>query len=199
MAGEEHPPSWLWKGAVAALALVLAGGGLLATALGAGWGSPHAGTPPTWRADRPITLTASTSDPVQRYPLAGGSDAFSLEVVAQPVSGADFNGYGLAVGTTAFAIGGDGYTAVLATDGVAEAPRVPWQAFPHIHRGASPNRLRVTCDGHTCEFRINDELAATVDDAGQRAELALWAHWFEGPPLHVQFTQIARWDTPTSD
>jgi hypothetical protein len=168
-------------------------------ALRAGWNDPRPATPPDWQAGAPHILSASAEaaraiDLLERPP-----GAFTFEAVATVQSGADFNGYGLvfhaqdAAHYTAFAVGSDGYLSVLTVSGEEETELLAWQAFPHIRRGAGPNRLRVSCAEGTCRFWINDEVVAALPDEGGGGEVGLWVRWYEGARVVVEFSNVATW------
>jgi hypothetical protein len=73
---------------------------------------------------------------------------------------------------------------------------VTWQQFPHIQRDRGQNRLRVTCAGASCDFTINDEYAASVeDDTWLTGDVGLWARGFD-EEVTVQFRAARLW---TSD
>ena len=132
--------------------------------------------------------------------LGHPSNDFILEVEAVPLSGPDLDGYGLVYRAqdgahyTAFAIGSDGYYAVLRVAGDEETALVAWQQFPHVHRGQQPNRLRVACAGPTCHFYVNDEYATTVeDDTGLTGDVGLWVRSFGDGDVAVQFLNVGVW------
>ncbi len=126
---------------------------------------------------------------------------FTFETLAQPVAAPEsgFYGYGLVYRAQdpdryyAFGVGGDGYYAVLRVDEGQEIPLVPWQQFPHIRRGGQLNRLRVRCAEGTCDFTINDEVAATVEDETWfSGDVGLWTRAFD-EPVAVQFSGARLW------
>ena len=118
---------------------------------------------------RRITIPAGESVPSLLDQSVGD---FTLEVTALPVapSGSALCDYGLIYRAQdlsryyAFLVGADGYYTVIRMEDGTTTPLVPWQQFPHIQRGPQPNRLLVTCADSVCDFRVNDEHAATVDD-----------------------------------
>ncbi len=202
MANEKSriPARWLWSGGVGLMMLVLAIGIVLIVALALGWNDPRPGLPPDWQAlDLPLRLEARANESAVLLLNHPGSE-FTFEVEAMPFSNLDFNGYGLVYRTQdiahyyTFAVGSDGYYAVLWVAGDEEAALVDWQQFPHIHRGRQPNRLRVTCVGSTCRFYINDEYAATVEeDTWLTGDVGLWARGFEDEGVVVQFSNARVW------
>ena len=129
-------------------------------------------------------------------------DDFTLEIEAAPLSGPDsgFNGYGLvyraqdAANYYAFAVGSDGYYAVLEVAEAEEISLVEWQQFPHVHRGQQANRLRVTCVGPICHFYINDEYATAVEDTTWlTGDIGLWVYSFGDEDVVIQFLSMSSW------
>jgi hypothetical protein len=180
--------------------LLLAAGVALAIALGAGWNSPRPSPLPNWRLPSPLLLEVSPPAERTAHLLGWSHREFVAEVVATPRQGSDFNGYGLifrAQGPeqyAVFAIGSDGYLAVLRVDGEEEVPVLDWQQFPHVRRGRAANRLRLACAADECQFWVNDEyvgsLAADWGDAGQ---VGFWARRFDGRAVQVSFADGAVW------
>ncbi len=160
----------------------------LITALALGWNDPRPRQPADWTDPTlPRRLEAGANGTTLSL-LDRPAGDFTFEILAQPIAGPEsgFYGYGLAYRAQdtrryyAFAVGGDGYYAVLRVDGDEEIPLVPWQQFPHVRRGRQPNRLRATCAGAVCEFAINDEYAATVEDeTWLSGDVGLWARGFD--------------------
>jgi hypothetical protein len=190
----------LWNAALTLISLALVAALALIVALALGWNSPRPNRPPDWEASGlPRRLVASpgrTAVALLGYP---GSD-LTLEVEALPLASPDFNGYGLVYRaqdeghSIAFAVGSDGYYAVLRVTGDEETPLVDWQQFPHIHRGQQANRLRVACAGPTCRFFINDEYATTVeDDTWLAGDVGLWVHSFQDADVAIQFRDVRAW------
>jgi hypothetical protein len=180
---------------------------ILIVALASGWNNPRPSGPPDWRApDLPRLLAAPPGDTTLEQlscPLtseAPASRGFVLEGILAPAPGPEFNGYGLAYGLqdtthySVFALGSDGYYAVLRVSGDVETPVVTWQQFPHIRRGSQANRLRIECSGSTCDFHINDEYATSAE-AGPalQGDCGLWVRSFEDEPIEVEFTSLAVW------
>jgi hypothetical protein len=193
---------WLWRSGVGLLILVLTVGLALVVALLMGLNSPRPIRSPDWQAaDLPATLEAAPNATTENL-LGQSSDDFTLEVEAAPLSGPDsgYNGYGLIYRAQddahyyAFAVGSDGYYAVLRVDGDEETSLLDWQQFPHIHRGEQANRLRVACAGAICRFYINDEFAAAVEDATwKEGDVGLWVRSFGKEPVSVQFASVRVW------
>lgn len=193
---------WLWCGGVGLLSLILLVGLVLVVALLMGLNSPRPIRPPDWQAaDLPTTLEASSNATTENL-LGQSYDDLTLEVEAAPLAASDsgFNGYGLVYRAQddahyyAFAVGGDGYYAVLRIDGDEEISLVGWQQFPHVHRSQQANRLRVACKETACRFYINDEYAATVEDATWlEGDVGLWVRSFEKEPVSVQFESVRVW------
>jgi hypothetical protein len=198
--GDASPPAWLWNGLLLAIAAGLAGGLILLTALAAGWNDPRPPAPPDWSSSEDLLL--SVPRPEERAVRLVGTpgEAFTLEAVAYPTGGTDFSGYGLAFHAQGadrydvFAVGGDGYLAVLRVEGQEEIPLLDWRAFPHVRRGPVPNRLRLSCTHETCRFWVNDEFVASLaQTTGPPGDVGVWARRFEGPGLTVRFAQVAVW------
>jgi hypothetical protein len=191
---------WAWNVTLGLIALALAAGLALIVALALGWNSPRPNRPPDWQpAGLPLRLVATSNDATVAL-LGHPSDDFTLEVEALPVAGPAFNGYGLvyraqdAARYTAFAVGSDGYYAVLRVADDEGTPLVDWQQFPHVRRDRQPNRLRVTCAGPTCHFYVNDEYATAVeDDTWLAGDVGLWARAFGDDDVAVQFQAARVW------
>jgi hypothetical protein len=200
MSSKEPVSRWLWNGALGLMALVLAGALGLIVALALGWNNPRPTRPPDWQAPGlPLRLEAN-ADRAAVTLLGWPSDDFTLEGEAAPLSGPEFNGYGLAYRAQdearyyAFAVGSDGYYAVLRVAGGEETVLVEWQQFPHVRRGGQANRLRVTCAGPTCRFYVNDEYATTVeDDAWLTGDVGLWVRSFGDEVVAAQLLNLHVW------
>ena len=192
---------WLWRVTLGLLALVVAGALVLIVALALGWNSPRPTRAHDWGATGlPLDLKASQNETTTSL-LGHPSGDFTLEVEAIPFSGPDFNGYGLVYRAQdsaryyVFAVGGDGYYAVLRVAGDEETALVDWQQFPHVHRGQQPNRLRVICEGHACHCYVNDEYAATVeDDTWLMGDVGLWVRSFGDEDVAVRFLNVCAWE-----
>ena len=194
---------WLWRSGVGLMTLALVCALALIVALALGWNSPRPTRPPDWQAPGlPLRLEATSDETVVSLLEYPGGD-FTLEVEAIPLSGPDsgFNGYGLVYRAQdianyyAFAVGSDGYYAVLRVTEDEEIALVDWQQFPHVRRGQQANRLRVACTDATCRFYINDEYATTVeDDAWLAGDVGLWVHSFKDRDTVAQFTSACVWE-----
>jgi len=190
----------LWRGTLGLITLVLAGALTLIVALALGWNSPRPTRPPDWEAPGlSLNLKAPPNETTTSL-LGHPSSDFILEVEAIPLSGPDFNGCGLTCRAQdsahyyAFAVGSDGYYAVLRVAGDEETPLVDWQQFPHVHRGQQANRLRVSCTGAICRFYVNDEYATTVEDGTWLAgDVGLWVRSFGDGDVAVQFVNARVW------
>lgn len=191
---------WLWRGTLGLTALAMMGGLALVVALALGWNSPRPTRPPDWEAPGlPLHLEAVPHE-TTRSLLGHPCSDFILEAKATPLSGPDFNGYGLVYRAQdsahyyAFAVGSDGYYAVIRVAGEEEAALVEWQQFPHVHRGREANRLRVACVRPICKFYINDEYAITVeDDAWLAGDVGLWTRSFTEEGVAVAFKHVRIW------
>jgi hypothetical protein len=181
----------------AALAAAL----LLIVALALGCNDPRPGRAPDWEDPaQPRRLDAAANE-TALSPLGQPGSDFTFEVTALPLTGPEsgFYGYGLAYRVRdpthyyAFAVGGDGYYAILRVAGSEEDSLVTWQQFPHIQRGQQQNRLRVSCAGATCDFTINDEYAATVEDlTWLKGDVGLWTRGFS-EAVTVEFRDAHLW------
>jgi hypothetical protein len=193
---------WLWRGGAGLLILILTVGVALVVALLMGFNNPRPIRPPDWQAtDLPLTLEAAPHTTAVKL-LGQSCDDFTLEVEAVPLSnrGSGFNGYGLVYRAQddaryyAFAIGSDGYYAILRVDSDEEISLVDWQQFPHVRRGTQANKLRIACASATCDFYINDEYATTVEDsAWLNGDVGLWTRSFEGSTVTVRFEGAQVW------
>lgn len=198
---ESGVKGWLWSGILVGIALAVGLVLALIAALAWGWNDPRPGRVADWRdPGLPRRLEAAPGATTVSLRHHSGGD-FTWEATARPVSSPEsgFYGYGLAYRAQSpsryyvFAIGGDGYYAVLRVDGDEETPLIHWQQFPHVQRGPRPNRLRATCAGPTCDFSINDEYAATVEDeTWLSGEVGFWTS-AENDPVAVQFRDARLW------
>ena len=172
----------------------------LIAALSLGWNSPRPSGMPDWEDPvRPRRLDAAAHTTALALLNPAGND-FAFEVIARPISGRESGSYsyGLAYRAQdpwhyyAFAVGADGYYAILRIDGSREILLAPWQQFPHIRRRGE-NRLRVTCEGRSCAFAINDEYTATVeDDMWVKGDVGLWMRAFD-EAVSVQYQSVRLW------
>jgi hypothetical protein len=189
-----------WRASVALLAGALTAALLLIAALSLGWNNPRPSGTPDWEDPvRPRGLDAAADTTALALLNTAGND-FAFEVIARPIIGPESGsyGYGLAYRAQdlshyyALAVGADGYYAILRMEGSREIFLAPWQQFPHIRRRGE-NRLRVTCEGHSCAFAINDEHAATVeDDTWLKGGVGLWVQAFD-ETVSVQYRSVGLW------
>lgn len=196
---EEAFMRWQRLVLVVIVAVLLAELGLI-VALAVGWNDPRPPGVPRWEAtDVPFGLIAPPdADAVVLFePLVGD---FTLEVRARPVSGPDFNGYGVLYRAHdeahgyVFAIGADGYWAVLRMEGGDTVELVEWRQFPHVRRGRQPNRLRVCCEGPRCDFYIDDEYAGGLSDpTWLEGKVGVWVRSFGYEPVQVEFLSVRLW------
>jgi hypothetical protein len=186
-----------------ALLAIVSTGLALILALALGWNDPRPHRPPDWQASGlPLDLTAPPGLDTYAW-VDQTADDIAFEVLAMPVSGPEFNGYGVLVRAQdqengyVFAVGSDGYYAVLRLDDGQETSLVDWEQFPHVRRGQTANLLRVTCSGTTCYFTINDEYATEVTASPVPAgRLGLWARSFEQEEVVVRFLEAHAWAPP---
>jgi hypothetical protein len=194
---------WLWRSVLVSMTLVLMAALALIIALALAWNSPRPTNPPDWQAPNlPLhlkTAPGKTTVSLLEYPI----DDFTFEIKAIPLSNSnsDFNEYGLVYRAQdianyySFAIGSDGYYAILRVARTEETILAHWQQFPHIQRGQQANRLRVVCIGPTCRFYINDEYATTVkDDTWLAGDVGLWIRGFKDENAVTQFVKAHVWE-----
>jgi hypothetical protein len=186
---------------VTLVAAALAAALLLVVALALGWNDPRPRGTPDWEDPAQSHRLAVAANDTTLSLFGQPSSDFTFEVIALPLAGPEsgFYGYGLVYRAQdpthyyAFAVGGDGYYAILRVAGSEETPLVTWQQFPHIQRGGQENRLRVSCSGGSCDFTINDEYAATVEDlTWLRGDVGLWARGFN-EEVTVGFRSARLW------
>lgn len=194
---------WLWSAVVVAISLMVALALAVIGALALGWNDPRPGRPADWEAPTLPRRLAVTRNGTTASLLDRAAGDFTLEAVARPLSAPEsgFYGYGVVYRAQdssryyAFAVGGDGYYAVLRVDEGGEEALIPWQQFPHIRRGDQVNRLRVSCAGASCDFAINDEYAATVeDDTWLSGDVGLWIRAFD-EDVAVRFLETRLWNS----
>jgi len=189
----------LRKVVLAGTIIVLAVAAVLVTALSMGWNSPRPTGEPDWRSSSlPITLDVSADGSALQLADWSASD-FSLEVETGSYNTKDISEAGLVYGAqdanhyTVFAVGNDGYYAVLRVNGTDIEALIPWQRFPHVHRAEQSNRLRVNCCGIICKFFINDEYATSIEDHTRRlGQIGLWASGTSSNTT-VLFTEMQVW------
>jgi hypothetical protein len=193
----------VWNAVVLALIVLLTASVSLVVALRAGFNSPRPTARPAWQLTSPRVLQAVPPQRQAVQLLAQADGAFVLEAVAAPLGEASFNGYGLAFRAqgagqyAVFAVGSDGYAAILAIDGAEETPLFTWRTFPHVRRGAQANRLRLACADGVCHFWINDEhLTHLPDDLGPAGGVGIWVRRYTAAPVRVTFDQVALWSKP---
>jgi hypothetical protein len=199
--GGEAGTDWVWRAVLLGVSLMVILALALIGALALGWNNPRPGRPADWSDPTLPRRLEATPGETSVSLLDHPARDFTLEAVARPLSAPEsgFYGYGVVYRAqgpsryTAFAVGGDGYYAVLRIDGDEENALVPWQQFPHIERGEAMNRLRVTCAGATCDFAINDEYAVTVeDDTWLSGDVGLWTRAFD-EGVTVRFREARLW------
>lgn len=201
MSSRTAPPPWLWRSVVFALAVVLGSGALLWAAIRSGWNAPRPSQPPDWQAEESIVLQVSPPEREAIDLLGGPVAAFTAETGATPQDQTAFNAYGLVFRAQSperyavFAVGSDGYLAVLARDGEGEIAWFDWQAFPHVQRGAETNHLRVACGDGACRFWVNDEyVTALPDEFGPTGRVGVWVGRRTEETLEVTFEGVSVWN-----
>lgn len=213
---EPRVPRWLWLGNLSLMIAVLAVGLGLAVALALGWRSLSPHRTPDWTvADLVWTRHgAGTSEvsgdgyhmlltqPHQQAWAVGEPFIadFDLALQVRSLMGSEDVGCGLlyryqdAANHYVFAIGGDGTYSIGIVKQGELIPLREWQPWPHVHRGAAANRLRVRCQGTLCRFYVNDEFTAEiVDDTFLAGHTGLWAESFSDEGLEVIFEEVQVW------
>lgn len=209
-------PVWLWRGSLALLAVVTLIGLALVGALALGWRTPTPRRPPDWTAsdstwhtwgDGGWTMTTTglflqLSGPDQSAWAIPGQQVsdFTIELDARSLFPGEDVGYGLLyryqnqANYYVFAVGGDGYYTIASVRKGTFTPLRDWQQWPHVHRGATTNRLRVRCEGATCYFYVNGEFTAQVtDETFLSGDVGLWGQTFSDDALDVVFEDIKLW------
>ncbi len=197
----------LVRAMLAMITLTLIGALILIGALAMGWNSPRPPRPPDECAPGlPRDLEAQPGEIVVSL-LDGpgdncGTTNLTVELTASSpgATAFDFNGYGLVYRAQdrenydVFAVGSDGYYAVLQVRDGTPVALVDWRQFPHVRRGAGPNRLRLDCDGSVCRFYVNDEYATTVEnETWLDGQMGLWV-WSPGDRLtRARFKTLQIW------
>lgn len=186
---------------VVAIILVLGVGVALWTAIRCGWNAPRPTRPPDWQVAEPVVLQVSSPEQQALELLGDPVEAFTAETVATPRAGSSFNAYGLAFRAQSperyavFAVGSDGYLAVLVYDGQRETPCLDWRPFPHVRQGEASNRLRLACAAGECHFWVNDEHVASLpDEFGPRGRVGVWAGRRTDAVLEVAFDGMSVWE-----
>ncbi|HDQ71113.1 MAG TPA: hypothetical protein ENN19_03335 [Chloroflexi bacterium] len=199
-----------WQFACVTITVALSGALVLIGALALGWNSPRPSHPPDWRAPGlPRDLEASPGETSVTLLETPGDDSvsnaganFTAEMTAfsPDADPLDFNGYGLLYRAQdpanyyVFAVGSDGYYAVLRVVDGAPTPLLDWRQFTHVRRGAGLNRLRLHCDEAVCYFYVNDEYATSVeDDAWLHGQVGLWAWGTGEQSTWARFRDVRIW------
>ncbi len=173
------PPAWLWRGLLLSLALLLTGGAALATGIAAGYHNPRPAAAPTWQLAAPLSLAVAPGDETALRVLTSASDSFTLQALVSLERDAPLAACGLLFAQngdsyTVFAVGSDGYLALWRVEEGGETVLLDWQQFPHIHRGAATNLLRLSCDEGACGLWVNDEYVTTVTGLDPAGGVGVW-------------------------
>ncbi len=192
---------WLWAATHVGLAAAILATVTLTLALQLGWNSPRVSRESDWQASSPPVTLAAQPHEAQVGLLEHEVTDFTMTVEAHPSAGPSFNGYGLIYRAQdsqnyyAFAIGGDGYCTVLRIEEGEPVPLLEWRPFPHVRQGLTTNRLRVTCQGVTCRYYINDELIARLKDGDYRSgRVGLFVRSFDAQRVAVRFLSVRVWE-----
>ncbi len=203
MVDEAAPPAWLWRTVALVLALVLTAGAALSLVIGMGWNNPRLSPDPDLLLPAPLTLTVTSPDERAVHFLNDPVGPFTLEALASSQDETGRGDYGLLFRASApdrfslFAVGTDGYVAVLRVEGRTETPLLEWELFPHVHRGRESNRIRVSCADGVCHFWVNDEfVAALPDEADPHGDLGLWSGSLGEGTTRATFSYVAVWAGP---
>jgi hypothetical protein len=191
---------WLWRSGAGLLGTIVVIGASLVIALALGFNSPRPLRVPDWEARELPLVLESLPNATARQLLGQPYADLTFEIEVTPLPGPGTSEHGLIYRAQdidhyyAFAVGSDGYYAVLQMVGDEETKLVDWRLFPHIHRGLQANRLRVACTGPTCDFFINDEYATTTeDDEWLEGDVGLWVRGFDGASAVAQFLSARVW------
>ncbi|MBN1955427.1 MAG: hypothetical protein JW900_10300 [Anaerolineae bacterium] len=200
MDDELAPPSWLWRGVLSLSILALLVGIGLSVATGVGGNAARPALELGWSLCEPVALRAAAGDS-QVYFVGRPLEAFVFEAAASLQDDVESAEYGLVFRAQGadryrwFAVGGDGYLAVLQTERGTETPLYEWQQFPHVRRGRAANRLRLSCGGGWCHFWLNDEYVTALPDGPEtRGEVGLWVRSWGGEPAQVLFDEVTIWE-----
>ncbi len=195
-------PNWLWKLTLALLVLTLGSAAALLLALSLGWNPPHPAAQPPHTLSAPLSLEVVAPEQQALQLLERAAPPFTLEARVQPAGGSELTASGLVFQArddrhyTVFAVGMDGYLAVLQVDDTTPTPLLDWQQFPHIRRGPSANRLRLSCSGQRCQFWVNDEYVTALDSPpGSGDGVGLWLQRAGGAYARATFDPIVLWQT----
>jgi hypothetical protein len=123
---------------------------------------------------------------------------FTLDVDAESIEGPDDNGYGVIVRHVdddnfySLQVSGDGYFLVQKrVKGKWANLTGDWQPAPAIRPGKAANHLRVTCQGSTLTFSVNDTQLAQVNDKDlARGDIGVIAATLAEPGAHIAFGNV---------
>lgn len=199
-------PVWVWRGALAGLALliVMIAAGALLLAMGAA--DPPVSGPlqldlvldgdegTVWLPE-PYTHQLEAARPLPAV------SRFTVEVVARLAGGPASAAYGLwlwncdGIRQQVFALTGDRYAAWFAP---GDSP--PWAWFPHVQAAPLSNRLRLWADSEQITLYANSEIVRVV--APRIAPVCAWGLYAsagETGGVRVEFERVRAWYPPNSD
>jgi hypothetical protein len=124
----------------------------------------------------------------------------TVEIAARQVDGPADAGYGLWWGAAPpghhaiVMVNGDGYYAVLQSDGYSTQMIQSWQTFPWVLHQDQPNRLRVDVLEDRALIRLNDEATVTVAWGGRQPfQVGFVTETFLRGGSQVAFDRITIW------
>jgi hypothetical protein len=215
--GARQVPQWLWRGTLTALGGVFLVGASFVIAMALGWRSPTPLRAPDWQlhdlrwktdgrgqvnlTEEGIHVRLSESGQRTWFVSEEIFDDFEVELVIRCLLPSEDNGFGLlyryqdAESYHSFGMGSDGYYSIATVDQGQYSFARPWQEWPHIRRGIATNRLRLTCQDQVCNFYINGEHVARLEEGTKnQGALGLWAQTFSDDGLDLIFQEMRIWE-----
>jgi hypothetical protein len=211
----------LWRFYVGSLVAILLMGAGLITGLTMGWRSPTPRRAPDW-TEADLNWRQEETGTQERtrmgYQIAAGTAGqptqilasrpvrdFIAEIELAPLTSGEESEYGLLfryrdpADYYLFAVGGDGYYTIVAARAGERGVLKEWQQWPHVHRGAAANRLRVHCEERSCRFYINDEFTAELTQVDPvTGDLGVWSRSFAARPQGLLLQRMRVWSLDTS-